>query len=170
MRHHLHTVDGHTVRVNVVERDDDLSPFRDFVRNHLRGQAVDTETPGMDTYSTTHKLRIVQFGTPIESWVLPVELGGQIEADARRALLGVQQLVIHNAAYDLQVIERHLGIPMEDLWPRVRDTKILAHLVDPRGQDEGGIGQGLEGLTRHYIDAAVADEGKGLMSQLAQGS
>ncbi|TCO56765.1 DNA polymerase [Actinocrispum wychmicini] len=168
MQQHHHTVAGDQVTINVVQGDDDLSGFRDFVRRHLRALAVDTETTGLDIYSATHKLRLVQFGTPREAWVLPVERGGQIQEDARRALRGLGRLVIHNAPYDLQVIERHLGIPMEELWPKVRDTKILAHLVDPRGQDEGGIGHGLEALTRHHIDPEVADGVKGLMARLAK--
>ncbi|MFD1044713.1 DNA polymerase [Kibdelosporangium lantanae] len=167
MHQHHHTVAGHRVTINVVTHEDDLPAFRDFIRRHLQALAVDTETTGLDIYST-HRLRTVQFGTPSESWVLLVERGGQIADDARRALRGVRQLVIHNASYDLQVIQRHLGIPMEDLWPKTRDTKILSHLVDPRGQDEGGIGHGLEALTRHHIDPVVADEVKGLMARLAK--
>ncbi|TCO56879.1 DNA polymerase [Actinocrispum wychmicini] len=168
MQQHHHTVAGNQVTINVVQSDADLTGFRDFVRQHLRALAVDTETTGLDIYSATHKLRLIQFGTTREAWVLPVEHGGQIQEDTRRALRGLGQLVIHNAPYDLQVAQRHLGIRMEELWPKVRDTKILAHLVDPRGQDEGGIGHGLEALTRHHVDPVVADEVKGLMSRLAK--
>src|SRR6202012_4919846 len=98
----------------------------------------------------------------------PVELGGSFEEDVRRALRGVQGFVLHNAAFDLQVFEQTLGVPMEEMWPKVTDTRILAHLVDPRGKDEGGIGHSLEELTRHYIDEDVADNVKTLMADLAK--
>jgi DNA polymerase-1 len=54
------------------------------------------------------------------------------------------------------------------LWPKITDTRILAHLVDPRGREEGGTGHGLEDLTRHYLDPDVADNVKGLMAVLAR--
>src|SRR5690606_41088501 len=99
-------------------------------------------------YSPSFKTRLVQFGTPTEAYVIPVEHGGRFVEDTRRALLGVQRRVFQNGVFDLQVFDRHLDVKMEQLWPKVLDTKILAHLVDPRGQEEGGIGHGLEALTR----------------------
>ena len=58
---------------------------------------------------------------------------------------------------------------MEEIWPEVYDTRILAHLVDPRGQgDEGGIGHSLEALVRLHIDADVADTVKKLPAELAK--
>src|SRR5690606_31313091 len=119
-------------------------------------------------YSPSFKTRLVQFGTPTEAYVIPVEHGGRFVEDTRRALLGVQRLVFQNGVFDLQVFDRHLDVRMEKLWPKVLDTKILAHLVDPRGREEGGFGHGLEDLTRHYIDPEVAENVKGLMTKLAK--
>lgn len=70
--------------------------------------------------------------------------------------------------FDLQVFDRILGVKMEKLWPKVLDTKILAHLADPRGPEEGGIGTSLEPLTAKYIDPDIAKNVKGLMSKLAK--
>ncbi len=150
------------------ERADDLLAFRNFIRRNLRCLAVDCETTGLDTYSPGNRVRTVQFGTTDEAWVVPVERGGAFAEDVRRALRGVEKLVLHNADFDLQVFDRHLGVRLEELWPKVLDTKILAHLVDPRGADEGGTGQGLEALTARYIDEQTADEVKGVMSRLAK--
>ena len=97
-----------------------------------------------------------------------MERGGQYAQDVRKALKAVKRLVFQNASYDLQVFDRTLGVPMEELWCKVTDTKILAHLVDPRGKEEGGIGHSLEDLTRHYVDAEIADSVKTLMVDLAQ--
>ena len=168
MKRFVHQVAGQEVTINRVESLDDLEDFRNFVRANLKGLAVDSETTGLDMYSPNFKVRLVQFGTPTEAYVIPVEYGGRFVEDTRRTLLGVQRLVFQNGVFDLQVFDRHLDVRMEKLWPKVLDTKILAHLVDPRGQEEGGIGHGLEALTRHYIDAEVAENVKGLMVKLAK--
>lgn len=168
MKRFVHQVAGQEVAINRVESLSDLEDFRNFVRANLKGLAADSETTGLDMYSDDFRLRLVQFGTPDEAYVIPVEHGGQFVDDARKALLGVEKLVFQNGGFDLQVFDQHLDLPMEKLWPRVLDTKILAHLVDPRGQEEGGIGQGLEQLTRHYIDAEVAENVKGLMTKIAK--
>jgi DNA polymerase-1 len=164
----VHQVAGQEVLINRVETEDDLEGFRNFVRANLKGLAVDSEATGLDMYSDDFRLRLVQFGTPDEAWVLPVEHGGQFFADARKALLGVDKLVFQNGGFDLQVFDQHLDVQMEKLWPKVLDTKILAHLTDPRGREEGGFGHGLEDLTRYYIDADVADNVKGLMTKIAK--
>ncbi len=165
---HTHIVDGQTVLINVVERAEDLEGFREFIRDN-RVLAVDSETTGLDIYSDDFRCRVVQFGNHREAWIVPVERGMAFIEAARWALHMVGQMVIHNASYDLQVFERCLGVPMADLWPKVEDTRIYAHLVDPRGKSEGGVGHSLEDLTRHYIDAEVADSVKTLMVDLARG-
>ncbi|WP_231951410.1 DNA polymerase [Nocardia terpenica] len=151
-----------------MENEDDLEGFRDFIRNNLAILGLDTETTGLGIYGEGYGLRLVQFGNYTESWVVPVEYGGRFAEDVRLALNGVQRFVLHNASFDLQVLDRCMGIPMESMWPKVTDTRILAHLVDPRGRDEGGFGHSLEEVTRHYVDPVVADEVKGLMGRLAK--
>lgn len=168
MREYRHKVAGDLVSIKVAEHEEDLDGFRDFVRGNLHCLASDSESTGLDIYAPGHRVRLWQFGNPFEAWVLPVERGGQFVEDTRRALLGVQKLIFHNASHDLQEADKHLGIPMEYLWPKTLDTKVPAHLIDPRGQDEGGIGHGLEPLVAHYIDEEVSGEVKGLMSRLAK--
>ena len=41
-----------------------------------------------------------------------------------------EQVLFHNAAFDLAVAYRHFNLPGLD-WPRVEDTMILAFLCDP---------------------------------------
>jgi DNA polymerase-1 len=168
LKRFVHQVDGQEVTINRVESLDDLEGFRNFVRSNLKGLAVDSEATGLDMYSDEFRLRLVQFGTPDESWVIPVELGGQFVDDTRKALLGVDRLVFQNGGFDLQVFDQKLDVQMEQLWHKTLDTRILAHLVDPRGREEGGFGHGLEDLTRYYIDADVADNVKGLMTKIAK--
>lgn len=168
MIQHRHEVAGEPVQINVVESEEDLDGFRDFIREHLRFLGLDSETTGLDIYGSKFECRVVQFGTPTEAWVVPVERGGRYVEDVRQALRAVQGFVLHNASYDLQVFEQTLGVPMSELWSKVTDTRILAHLVDPRAKDEGGNGHSLEELTRVYIDSDVADNVKTLMNQLAR--
>ncbi|QHB41226.1 DNA polymerase I [Mycobacterium phage Chupacabra] len=168
MIEHRHEVAGDEVVIRVVENEDDLEGFRDFIRAHLGFLGLDSETTGLDIYDDKFRCRLVQFGTPSEAWVVPVERGPVFEGAVIDALNTVQGFVLHNASFDLQVFDRCLSVPMERMWPKVKDTKILAHLVDPRGKDEGGIGHSLEELTRHYIDSDVADNVKTLMADLAK--
>ena len=162
-----HRVAGENVTINVVESADDLEPFMRFIETN-RVLAVDSETTGLDIYSDTFRLRVVQFGTHNNAWVVPVERGAGFQETVKFALRAVENIVIQNASYDLQVFDRHLNVGMEEMWDRVTDTKILAHLVDPRGKDEGGVGTSLEDLTRRYIDVDVANNVKGLMVELAR--
>ena len=163
-----HPVAGEVVRINVVEHPDDLPLFRDFIGTNKQVLGVDSETSGLDIYNAGFKLRTVQFGNRNEAWVVPAELGPQFESDIRIAIGYLDKLIFHNASFDLQVFEKTLGIGMTEMWPKVVDTKILAHLVDPRGREEGGFGHSLEECTRHYIDPEVANGVKTLMADLAR--
>jgi DNA polymerase-1 len=169
MIEHQHKVAGEPVSIKVVETEEDLDGFRDFIEANQRWPlGLDSETTGLDIYGSSFRCRLAQFGTHTESWVLPVELGSVFEEAVRRALREVPKFVLHNASYDLQVFDRCLGVPMEEMWPKVTDTKIITHLVDPRAKDEGGYGHSLEELVRHYVDADVADNVKTLMKDLAK--
>lgn len=166
MREIKHAVAGEPVVIHVVEREEDLEQFRTFIRGNTRCLGVDSETTGLDIYGSEFRCRLVQFGTPTEAYVVPVEMGPRYQEDVRMALKGIDRLILHNASFDLQVFDVCLGLPMEELWDKVTDTRILAHLIDPRGQEEGGVGHSLENLTRKLIDAEIADDVKGLMNKL----
>lgn len=168
MKQYERVVDGSAVQINVCETENDLHSFRNFLRENRTWLGCDSETTGLDVFSEGFRVRLVQFGNAHEAWVIPVERGGAYASHVVNALHEVEHLIFQNASFDLQVFDRHLGVRMEDLWPKVLDTKILAHLVDPRGKDEGGIGHSLEDLTRHYIDAEIADSVKTLMVDLAK--
>ncbi|ASR86150.1 DNA polymerase I [Mycobacterium phage BobSwaget] len=162
-----HEVQGDLVTVNVVETPEDLEGFRDFIRAHLNCLAVDTETTGLDIYSDTFECRLVQFGTQDEAWVVPVELGDEFINDVRIAIGALKRIVMQNASYDLQVLNQTMSIPMEDLWPKIIDTQILAKLVDPRPFEAGGFGHSLEELIAEFISKEQAETVKKLMAKLA---
>ena len=164
-----HDIDGQPVTVNVVETQEDLDGFRDFIRSHRNALAVDTETTGLDIYSDTFECRLVQFGTQDEAWVLPVETSDRLVSEVKDALNFTSRIIMQNASYDLQVLDRCFGIKMEDLWPKVLDTQILAKLVDPRPFEAGGFGHSLEQLVSAFVSEELAAEVKCLMARLAQG-
>lgn len=155
-----HVLAGDECRIHVPERRDDLAGFEAFLARGDKVLAVDTETTGLDIYSPDHACRLVQFGARDEAWVLRADaFAGEIRAALRqpRAFVG------HNFhGYDALVLDRHLGVRVEETCPQTFDTRILAHLLDPRAQSEGGIGLGLKALSTVYVDAAAPDTTEGL--------
>src|SRR5690606_15032790 len=79
-----------------------------------------------------------------------------------------RRLYIHNASFDLQVVDRHLGVPLGELFPKTIDTGIISRLVDSRGRKEGGTGHKLEELTAAYVDKAAAEDIKGSTAREAR--
>ncbi|MFE0151348.1 DNA polymerase [Nonomuraea sp. NPDC059007] len=160
-------VHGSEVLINIVERDEDLDGFVEFVkRNPVLG--FDTETTGANVYARDFRWRLAQFGTARESWVLPVERSDKARYYARRALEVADGLIAHNATFDLQGAEKVLGIPLGDTWAKTTDTMILSRLVDSRDSKEGGVGHSLEKLTGAYIDPQIAEDIKGSVGLMAR--
>lgn len=153
-----HRVDGDECVIHFPEEPSDLDGFFDFVAA-ASVVAVDTETSGLDIYSVGHRLRLIQFGTATCAWVLRSDL---FATAARKALTDARALVMHNASYDMQVIDRHLGVSVEAMSVKTFDTKILAHLLDPRAKSEGGTGHGLKDLSTIYVDPDASDGSKEL--------
>ncbi|WP_371800877.1 DNA polymerase [Streptomyces sp. NBC_01732] len=154
-----HPVAGDVVNVHVPATPEELDVFVSWAqRANERGPiALDTETTGLDVFSDGYRLRTVQFGDAHDAWVIHWERGGDFRRAALQVLTKARRFLIHNAAFDWLVLDRHAGIPLEDLAPRTRDTKIMAALVDPRQPQEGGIGTGLKPLSAYYVDRTAPD-------------
>ncbi|MDG4792728.1 DNA polymerase [Micromonospora sp. WMMD1082] len=159
MKSLVHTVAGSTVGIHFPERREDLDGFRAFLAGGDKVLAFDTETTGLDVYTGTHRLRLAQFGNGREAWVLRADLFAE---EIVAALRQPRPFVAHNAPYDLLVVDRHLGVKLEDLGPRTYDTRVLGHLLDPRAPQEGGIGLGLKPLSAVYVDPDAPDTQEGL--------
>ncbi|MFF3140859.1 DNA polymerase [Streptomyces sp. NPDC057927] len=160
MKYFPYTIAGDETMTRVPETAADLDEFRRWVENQaLTGGIVgaDTETTGLDTFSPTYRLRTVQFGNAREAWVICVELGPSFAEAARWALLTLPRLVFHFAPFDLLVLDRHLRVPLATLAPKVTDSKIIAHLFDPRPKHEGGYGLRLKELCARDVDPNAPD-------------
>ncbi|SHN24136.1 DNA polymerase-1 [Streptomyces yunnanensis] len=161
-------VAGAPVVINVLEDSGDIPEFVHWVRQNRRALGCDTETTGLDWWSSDFRLRLVQFGNEDTSYVVPVELSDELLGAAVGAVRFVDKLIFQNGTYDLLVFDATTDLTMEEIWPKVLDTKILAHLVDSRGEADGGIGHSLASLTKHYIDDGVAAKVKGSMAEIAR--
>lgn len=160
MKYFPYTIAGEQTMTRVPETAADLDEFRRWVqRKASAGEMIgaDTETTGLDTFSPTYRLRTVQFGDARDAWVLQVEYRPEMQEAARWALLTLSRLVFHFAPFDLLVIDRHLGVPLATLAPKVTDSKIIAHLFDPRPRHEGGYGLRLKELCAKDVDPNAPD-------------
>jgi DNA polymerase-1 len=140
--------------IHFLEHDSDLEAFDQFLARNDKILGLDTESTGLELFGVDHQLRLVQVGNGTEAWVLRTD---RFAEAARRVLLQPRIFVCHNAPFDALVIDRHLGVPLEKLLPRIYDTKILAHLVDPRGVKEGGVGLTLKALCAAHVDPQAPD-------------
>lgn len=159
MQTYTHTIAGEEVLIHFPESTADLDGFWRFLAQGDPILGLDTETTGLDIYSPGFGLRLVQFGNAREAWVLQAD---RFRTSIVRALRQTRPFTIHNAPFDLQVIDRHLGVTIEELGDRVFDTRILAHLLDPRDPSEGGAGLSLKPLSAIYVDDAAPDTQAGL--------
>ncbi|MGZ0151851.1 DNA polymerase [Kribbella sp. WER1] len=159
MRTYEHTLAGREILINVPESRADLPGFESFLAQGDRVLGLDTETTGLDVYSRGFGVRLVQLGNAREAWVLRAD---QFRDVIVRTLKQDRHFTLHNAPYDLQVIDRTLGVKIEELGPRCFDTRIFAHLLDPRQRTEGGAGLRLKELSEIYIDPTAPDTQDGL--------
>ncbi|SFI79930.1 DNA polymerase-1 [Streptosporangium canum] len=164
MRTHEMRLAGRTVTGHVVETQEDLPAFADWAGRHTEF-GYDTETTSLEVYKPGFRVRAAQFSAGDQTWFLPVERHPRFAWYTTTTLRHAKQLYIHNAAFDLQVADRHLGVPLAELFPKTIDTGIISRLVDSRARKEGGPGHKLEELTEVFIDPVAAKQIKGSVGQ-----
>ncbi|MEU3285625.1 DNA polymerase [Streptomyces longwoodensis] len=160
MKYFPYTIAGDETMTRVPETAADLDEFRRWVERQARaGEMVgaDTETTGLDTFSPTYRLRTAQFGDARDAWVVQTEVSDRNAEAARWAFDALPRLVFHNATFDMLVLDRHLGVPLATLSPKVTDSKIIAHLFDSRPRHEGGYGLRLKELCARDVDPSAPD-------------
>jgi len=194
MKIQQYRLNGEPCSIFSVETPEDFDVFENWLHDAMTKGPIgcDSETEGLETYGKD-RLRMVQFGDAYTGWCIPVEdykgnqYAGEFRARTVKAIKSIPFLVFHNASFDLQVFDRNLGLKMEEVWPKVQDTAILSHLIEPRGEDDnmivfnkdtpeeykrphpdGPFGRKLEILVAKYISKEAAQEVKALMLKLAR--
>lgn len=158
---------GEPVPVTVVESERDRVALLEWIAAPRLAVGLDVETTGLDIFGGD-TLRTVQFGDEREAWVVPVSTAPDRAtiSEAIRRCRGA--LVLHNATFDLLALD-HAGIaPLDITLPRADDTRLLAHLIDPRGKHEGGVGHGLKELGVHYLGDGAADQETALKARFRE--
>lgn len=159
MKTYTYRLAGEECSVYFPEHPEDLDAFRAWVASAPRVVALDTETTGLGIYRPGFRTRLVQMGDRTTAWVLRVD---RFAYEIAEALASLPRFVIHNAAFDAQVLGRCGLADMDALLAKTFDTRLLAHLIDPRGREEGGTGLGLKDLSAVYVDASAPDTAKDL--------
>lgn len=119
--------------------------------------AVDIETNAYPIFHRDFKIRLVQFGDDYNAFIFPVEKRKGI-TQVKKLMADLPWVTAHGAKYDLIGLNRAGLIKnWSDLADRYIDTRILTHLVDPRGREDGGIGQALKDVCQTYVDPDAKD-------------
>lgn len=137
--------------IKVPEGYDDLITMWEWMeRRHTL--ALDLETADLEIYSDDFRIRLVALATPTEAYVYSYETLPFWATDLF-IRLDKKRLIMHNGInFDIPALARvFTAHSIERLSAQTRDTKLMAHQLDPRGRDEGGIGQSLEELLARYV-------------------
>lgn len=154
------------VHIYVIETDDDLREALEYIDNSTPYTlSIDTETTGLDIFSPTFRIRTLQVGDGNAAYVLP--LRSVRDARAREMLeRSIRRGVsLHNASFDLVALDVTGLMSLAESEEHYHDTKILAHLIDPRGKMDGGVGFGLKELSAKYVDRDAPDTQKDLKEE-----
>jgi len=134
-----------------------------------RPWAFDVETNAYPIYHPSFRVRLIQLGDMETACVFPVEQRNLGIGVIRKAFKELPELLAHVAKYDMQSLAQHGAIAkLSDLETRFVDTRLLTHLLDPRGKKDGGIGHKLVEVAAHYVDESAADSDKELMKRFKE--
>jgi DNA polymerase-1 len=105
-------------------------------------------------------LRLVQFGSEREAWVLDMADPTQRAAAASVLADPARRFVTHTS-FDVLAVWAALGVP---LGQRVADTHLLSKLLDP---DER-VGHGLKELSARHLDGGLSDAEAALQTRMRE--
>lgn len=118
--------------------------------------AVDTETTGLDIFTPSFAVRLVQLGTADRAYVWTAADHPALT----KAAVTTRHVWYANAAYDLLALDRCGEVSLEESVRFAVDVLTLARLLDPRTREVGGIGHELKQLAEHHLNVNVADARK----------
>jgi DNA polymerase-1 len=148
------TAAGHEMTVYPPRRGElDPAAFAAFAAAEpVLGLDVETsaiEDRGPRFFAPGFTVRLVQFGSEREAWVLDMADPGQRDAAAAVLADPARRFVTHTS-FDVLAVWSALGIP---LGQRVADTHLLSKLIDP---DERA-GHGLKELAGRHLDSGLTN-------------
>jgi len=129
-----------------VDTLDDLLDLRAWF-GRQRYVAMDTETTGLNVHAPDFKIRLIQFGSTHEAYVMDGERWPGFVKDILRDYEG--RIIGHNlGGYDSAAL-RAMGIMLP--WAKVDDTLVAMRLAEPHRL------AGLKDVSRRLISANAAD-------------
>ena len=163
MTRYLRTCGGHTMTVHA-PRPGELDPAA--LAAFTAAEPVlglDVETSAIDDhgprfFAPGFTVRLVQFGSEREAWVLDMADPGQRDAAAAVLADPARRFVTHTP-FDVLAVWSALGIP---LGQRVADTHLLSKLLDP---DERA-GHGLKELSARHLDGGLTEAESALHARM----
>jgi DNA polymerase-1 len=163
MTRYLRTHDGHEMTVHAPRRGElDPAALGTFAAAEpVLG--LDVETSALDDrgprfFAPGFTVRLVQFGSEREAWVLDMADPGQRDAAAAVLADPARRFVTHTP-FDVLAVWSALGIP---LGQRVADTHLLSKLLDP---DERA-GHGLKELAARHLDGGLSEAESALHARM----
>jgi len=126
---------------------------------------LDVETSALDDhgprfFAPAFTVRLVQFGSEREAWVLDMADPGQRDAAAAVLADPARRFVTHTP-FDVLAVWAVFGVP---LGQRVVDTHLLSKLLDP---DERA-GHGLKELSARHLDGGLTDAESALHARMRE--
>ena len=156
----LHEQEIHNLPIKdicLVRSDDDFRKFTEWLFDRKRPLAFDIEATGLDIYAPAWEIKTIQWGDTNQSFVfIWTEPWFQKSIDMVMNETDYK-LLAHNTLYDALGLERHGHVSSNEILKRTYDTKILAHLADPRPRRDGGVGHGLKNLASFHVDKDSKD-------------
>lgn len=108
----------------------------------------DTETTGLDPF--TSRVRLLQFATPGEVWLVDCFAFEALEHAGLKAVLEAERpvKVIHNAKFDARMLGHHAGVRMRGVF----DTYLASQVV---GAGAAGVSHSLKAVAERHLDREV---------------
>ncbi len=161
MKIYTYRLAGEETRTHFLETEDDLDAYYAWLATAPPVLGADIEATGLKVFARGYAVRLFQVGDAYDAWVLQADRfkGAIVEtlADERR------RFAFHNGfGYDLPALAYHGFADLESLAPRIIDTRILAHLIDPRPVYQGGQGLSLKQLGDLLVDETAPDTAEDL--------
>ena len=148
------------VQVHLVDDWDTAQRFMAWLGERRNVLGVDTETHGLDWWSSKARIRTTQIGDQMTGWVLPHHRWSGLVEEIARTYEGA--VALHNAKYDMKFFALD-GIK----WgkAKIHDTLLMAHTHNPNDAENM---LGLKDMSAKYISPAANHMAKELASAMTK--